>query len=438
MSASNILSDLMARVGEIGGRILSTANAHETLPLEDLCNELLSHRGEATGAAIGQAIFDRFDALDGDGKHAFFSELHSRFGVDIDAMEKAFVHWHAHKKTNDARACHFHSEPKSQELLRRLNRVPNGTVRLIEMRNHLLRAIKSSPDLIGLDDDFRHLLGSWFNRGFLELRRIDWGTSAEVLEKIIAYEAVHEIIGWDDLRRRVAAPDRRLYAFFHPALLNEPLIFVEVALSDGIPKAIGPIISASNTAVDPRLATTAVFYSISNCQKGLRGISFGNFLIKQVVEELRREFATLETFVTLSPVPGLRDWATKAANASGSSLLSEDERLLIAELNASKTYPLETHKQGALECLTAKYLVQGRSSRGGPADPVARFHLGNGACLEQINVAADQSERSIAGSWGTMVNYLYDLKNIERNHEIFANGGDLICSSAVRCAANKD
>ncbi|MEP1768737.1 MAG: malonyl-CoA decarboxylase [Sulfitobacter sp.] len=438
MSRNNVLSDLMARVGEIGGRILSTNNAHDTLPLADLCEELLSHRGEATGAAIGQAIFDRFDGLDAHAKHAFFEDLNSQFGVDTQAMQKAFSAWHESKQTNDARACHFQSEPKSQELIRRLNRVPNGTVRLIEMRNHLLRALKSDPTLRGLDDDFRHLLGSWFNRGFLELRRIDWDTSAEVLEKIIAYEAVHEIKGWEDLRRRVAAPDRRLYAFFHPALSNEPLIFVEVALSDGIPSAIAPIICAPNSTTEPKEATTAVFYSISNCQKGLRGISFGSFLIKQVVRELRREFDTLETFVTLSPVPGLRAWAQEAAIGAEPALLCAEDLSLIADLEASNGASTDPHTHAGLMRIAAKYLVHGTSARGGPADPVARFHLGNGACLEQINPAADLSDRGMATSWGVMVNYLYDLKNIERNHEVFANGGDVICSALVKRAAHEN
>lgn len=436
VSRITLLSDLMARVGGIGDRILSNNNAYQNLTLGDLCDELLSHRGEATGAAIGLAVFDRFDGLDVDGKRAFFNVLNDRFAVDADAMQNAFAVWSESGQVNDARACHFFSEPKSQELIRRLNRVPGGTVRLIEMRNALLGELKDNRDLAGLDNDFRHLFGSWFNRGFLELQRIDWNTSAEVLEKIIAYEAVHEITGWDDLRRRVAAPDRRLYAFFHPALLNEPLIFVEVALSDSIPKAIGPIISEPNAALDPSLAKTAVFYSISNCQTGLRGISFGSFLIKQVVQELKREFEALETFVTLSPIPGLRRWAKQAANGERTVRLSEEELALIVELESSGTPPSTPEKIALLTQLTAKYLVYGKSPQGGPLDPVAKFHLGNGACLSQINSSADLSMRGMASSWGAMVNYHYDLKNIERNHETFANGGDVICSAAVKRTAN--
>lgn len=437
MSRNNVLSDLMARVGEIGGRILNT-NAHDTLTLTELCEELLSHRGETTGAAIGQAIFDRFDGLDVAAKHAFFKDLDSQFNVDTEAMHYAFAAWNDSKQNNDARACHFQSEPKSQELIRRLNRVPNGTVRLIDMRNHLLHAIKSGLNLRGLDDDFRHLLGSWFNGGFLELQRIDWNTSAEVLEKIITYEAVHEIKGWEDLRRRVAAPDRRLYAFFHPALSNEPLIFVEVALSDDIPSAIDPIICPPTSTAEPKEATTAVFYSISNCQNGLRGISFGSFLIKQVVRELRREFDTLETFVTLSPVPGLRAWAQMATEGAEPALLSAEDLSLITDLEASNGASNGPHTHAGLMRITAKYLVHGTSARGGPADPVARFHLGNGACLEQINPAADLSNRGMATSWGVMVNYLYDLKNIERNQEVFANGGHVTCSALVKRAAHEN
>lgn len=438
MSRANLLNDLMARVGEIGGRMLSVNEAHQYRSIGDLCAELLSHRGEATGAAIGGKILDGFEALDRDGKRAFFNEVRDRFGVDIAALQNSLQTWQKTGDENDARALHFAIEPKSQELVRRLNRVSSGTGRLISMRKALLAELRDNRNLKQLDDDFSHLLGSWFNRGFLELHRIDWGTSAEILEKIIAYEAVHEINGWDDLRRRVAAPDRRLYAFFHPSLRNEPLIFVEVALVDTIPGAIGPILADGGEPVDPRLAKTAVFYSISNCQAGLRGISFGNFLIKQVVEELRREFSNLDTFATLSPVPGVRRWALDAVKDNADSLLGTAERELIDGLETGAILPAGPKVQPELAHLVAKYLVHAKAPHGGPVDPVARFHLGNGACLERINPAADLSAKGLSTSWGVMVNYLYDLKSIERNHEAFANGGDVICSSNVKRIADRN
>jgi len=434
MKRPRILDDLLSRVAEVG-KSLTSADGPETRSLGDLCSDLLSRRGEATGLALAAQIFDRYDALDAPGKRRFFAEARRRFGVDASALEAAVAKWRETGDKDDARAVHFASEPKSQELIRRLNRASNGTRRLVAMRDDLLRELKADPGLERLDDDFRHLFGSWFNRGFLELRRIDWSTSAEILEKIIAYEAVHEINGWDDLRRRVAAPDRRLYAFFHPSMHSDPLIFVEVALTDRIPGAIGPILSEGRKPIDPRFATTAVFYSISNCQTGLRGVSFGNFLIKQVVEELRREIETLRTFVTLSPIPGLRRWAEKECTRGDASILTDGQCGAIRDLNlvdGSIDVLRSVQAHDALAQIAARYLVTAKSAHGGPVDPVARFHLGNGARLERIHVGADYSTRGLNNSWGVMVNYLYDLGSIERNHEAFVNNGEVIHSSSVK------
>lgn len=425
MKRPQMLYDLMSRVSA-AGRSLQSWKGRGNQSLGDLCADLLSGRGEATGLAVAEEIYQRFESLDAAGQHDFFDELRTRFAVNEVAMERAIEAWRESGDQDAARAIHFASEPQTQELIRRLNRISNGTARLIAMREALIEAVKADPGLKRLDDDFRHLFASWFNRGFLEIQRIDWTTSADVLEKVIAYEAVHEINGWDDLRRRVAAPDRRLYAFFHPALRHEPLIFVEVALLKDIPGAIQPILADARAPLDPGSATTAVFYSISNCQAGLRGVSFGNFLIKQVVEELKREFETLKTFVTLSPVPELRRWATTSETLTEPQIAARD---LLEEADLA-TEP-EAHRE-ALATLAAQYLVEARSPRGGPVDPVARFHLGNGAQLERINVAADLSPRGLASSWGVMVNYLYDLRKIEVNHEAFANDGTVVCSPEVR------
>ncbi|MEM6549432.1 MAG: malonyl-CoA decarboxylase, partial [Pseudomonadota bacterium] len=349
-------------------------------------------------------------------------------------LETAMTRYQKSGSEADARALHFLSEPRSQELIRRLNRAPGGTRDLVAMRNDLLRWQRDEPSLKGLDEDFRHLLASWFNRGFLQIERIDWDTPASTLEKIIRYEAVHLISGWEDLRHRVGAPDRRLYAFFHPAFPGEPLIFVEVALTDRIPEAIGPILVTERPQVDPAQAKTAVFYSISNCQSGLRGINFGNFLIKQVVEELSREFPGLTTFVTLSPVPGLRDWAAgEAANPDG--LLTEQQREAVAMLSPADLYMDVEAAAGAAETLgriAARYLVEAKRLDSLPIDPVARFHLGNGARLERVNLSADLSARGLSNAWGVMVNYLYDLDDIERNHEAYAKTGEVAHAPPVR------
>jgi malonyl-CoA decarboxylase len=301
----------------------------------------------------------------------------------------------------------------------------------VAMRADLLSAVKDHKDLAALDRDVVHLLASWFNRGFLVLRRIDWSTPANILEKIIRYEAVHEIRDWDDLRRRIDPADRRCYAFFHPALVDEPLIFVEVALTESIPGAIAPLLAEDRQPVPIERARTAVFYSISNTQRGLGGISFGNFLIKQVVEELRRELPKLENFVTLSPVPGFMPWLKKASDLP----VTDEERVLLENLERPDWFEdaeLATQLRSVVEPLAAYYFLKARTPKGRPIDSVARFHLGNGARLERIDWLGDLSPKGLRESAGIMVNYLYRLEDIEKNHEAYANQGTVAASSAVK------
>jgi malonyl-CoA decarboxylase len=302
---------------------------------------------------------------------------------------------------------------------------------LIAMRSEISARLRTEPELKLLDADLKHLFVSWFNRGFLELRRIDWQTPAAVLEKLIAYEAVHEIKGWDDLRRRLA-PDRRCFAFFHPALPGEPLIFVEVALVTGLATSMPPLLSQyvdEDTARAQALrADTAIFYSISNCQDGLRGVSFGNFLIKQVVEELQAEFAQLQRFSTLSPVPGFRRWLTQQLAEE-----NKPDATLLPKLARDGWWndPEQSERlRAALLRLCATYLTR-PALPGNRIDPVARFHLGNGARLERINWLGNTGPRAIDESFGIMVNYLYDHDSIENNHEAFVRGGTIVRSLEV-------
>jgi malonyl-CoA decarboxylase len=302
------------------------------------------------------------------------------------------------------------------------------------MREQLLDALDRRDDLKGVDADFVHLFSSWFNRGFLVIRRIDWSTSASVLEKIIRYEAVHKIRDFDDLRRRIDPPDRRCYAFFHPALVDEPLIFVEVALTRDIPGAIAPILSEQRETLSPEKANTAVFYSISNCQRGLAGVSFGHFLIKQVVEEICREQPKLARFVTLSPVPGFANWLARERKNEASMVLTADDRATLGNLDTKGWWQtpevIEALREPMMRA-AAWYFLRAKTPRGMPVDPVARFHLGNGARLEQIDWLADTSDKALVQSHGFMVNYLYDLDHIERNHEAYAEGRAVAASSAV-------
>ena len=397
--------------------------------LIELCRKLLKGRGEASGAATADAVLGGFVTLGEAEKRDFLARLGEGFGPDLDALADAARDFLNAPDALRAAELQERAEPRRQELIRRLNHAPGGTFALVKMRETLLKLAKDDPALEAFDRDFRHLFASWFNRGFLVLRRIEWTTPANILEKIIRYEAVHEISTWEELRRRLDPPDRRLYAFFHPALTDEPLIFVEVALTAAIPDGIAPLLAPGRVEMSPQSATTAVFYSISNAQSGLAGVSFGNFLIKQVVEDLSRELPKLTTFVTLSPVPGFARWLGGERAAAESRFLSAEARRLLDAMDAGET-PEGAGR--AMSALAAAYFLVARTPAGRVIDPVARIHLGNGARLERLNLRGDLSASGLRQSLGLMVNYLYDLDHIEANHEAFANRAVVAASSGVR------
>jgi len=403
--------------------------------LADLCEELLSGRGEASGVALAREIFSKYSELTIGPRIAFFEALANRLGPDRAKLDAAIAAWQAEPSDQTAAAVHEAAEPRRQELLRRLNLAPNGTAALVRMREQLLDVLDRRKELAALDADFVHLFSSWFNRGVLVLRRIDWSAPAVILEKIIRYEAVHAIQSWDDLRRRIDPPDRRCYAFFHPAMVDEPLIYVEIALTREIPDAVGPILSLEREAVTPDKVKTAVFYSISNCQRGLTGVSFGSFLIKQVVEEISRENTRLQTFVTLSPAPDFAHWLDRERKSENSKALSDDDKAALSALDRPDWWrqpDIHEPMQEVFLRAAAWYFLNARNRRGLPVDAVARFHLGNGARLERLNWLADVTDKGIAQSHGLMVNYLYDLEDIEKNHEAYAEGRAVVASNAVR------
>ena len=435
MSSNAFFSDLLTSISERGRTLLRRAGSSEPkrdgAELISLCEALVSGRGEASGTAIAGEILDRYRHLNDAQRLAFFEALTRDFGPDREKLARAIESWRARRSDEDASDLHFASEPRRQELVRRLNRAPGGTSDLVAMRADLLRLMNGHRELAALDRDVSHLLSSWFNRGFLVLRRIDWSTPANILEQIIRYEAVHEIRDWDDLRRRIDPIDRRCYAFFHPALVDEPLIFVEVALTESIPGAIAPLLAEDRQLVPTERARTAVFYSISNTQRGLGGISFGSFLIKQVVEELRRELPKLENFVTLSPVPDFMRWLKQADDVP----VTEEDRTLLENLEKPDWFTnpeLAAQLRSVLEPLAAHYFLKARTPKGRLIDSVARFHLGNGARLERINWLGDVSPKGLRESAGIMVNYLYRLEDIEKNHEAYANQGEIAASQAVK------
>ncbi|UEM05976.1 malonyl-CoA decarboxylase [Skermanella rosea] len=438
-TSTSFLGDLMVSIADRGrsllGRSGSTGGPVSPADLATLCEALLSGRGEASGVALAGEILAHWRKLDSDARRAFLILLAERFGPDKARLERAIEGYHASGDAKTILALHKAAEPRRQEVIRRLNLAPCGTEALVRIREELTRHLGSHPDLAALDADFVHLFSSWFNRGFLVLRRIDWTTPANILEKIIRYEAVHTIRDWNDLRRRLEPTDRRCFGFFHPQLVDEPLIFVQVALSKDIPSAIGTLLAEDRQPIPADEATTAVFYSISNCQEGLRGVSFGNFLIKQVVEDLKRELPGLTTFVTLSPVPGFAGWLARERADGASTMLTSDDRSTLEALDRPgwHTDPAVRDKvQAVLTPAAACYLLKAKSPSGKPVDPVAKFHLGNGARLERLNSLGDLSERGLRQAHGLMVNYLYKLDDIETNHERFAAQGEVVASSAVR------
>ncbi len=428
------------------GRRFAALPANSISPAERaqlLAEALISNRGEASGAAVARELHGVLSTFDAAQRLDFYHFLAKNFAPEPARLTAAAQAYLAKATAQTAADLADAAEPVRQELLRRMNMSPGGTAMLVAMRREILSLLKANPALQPLDADLRHLLASWFNRGFLELRRIDWNTPAAVLDKLIAYEAVHEIQGWEDLRRRLA-PDRRCFGFFHPALPGEPLIFVEVALVAGLAGSVQNLLARDTEEAEQRLRTTqadtAIFYSISNCQDGLRGISFGNFLIKQVVEELRAELPQLTRFSTLSPVPGFASWLAKnftdeallgkclrpadraALEAvTGGAAEAENPGLLQAALAIPGWWngPAGTALQAPLLRLCATYLTTIRKGKG-LLDPVARFHLGNGARLERLNWLGNPAERGLQESYGIMVNYLYDIATIEANHEAFA------------------
>ncbi|MFL4971610.1 MAG: malonyl-CoA decarboxylase [Xanthobacteraceae bacterium] len=438
---TSFFGELLQTITERGRALIDRAGARRessaarSQNLVELCDELLSRRGEASGVALARDILTRYDQLTTGPRIAFFEALATQFGPDHERLTGAIEQWRREPTEETIAELHDAAESRRQELFRRINLAPGGTAGLVDMREQLLEAMTHRDDLAAVDADFVHLFSSWFNRGFLVLRRIDWATPAIILEKIIRYEAVHRIRGWDDLRRRIDPPDRRCYAFFHPALVDDPLIFVEVALTRDIPSGIAPILTSQREAIQPDRATTAVFYSISNCQRGLTGVTFGHFLIKQVAEEISREIPNISTFVTLSPVPGFADWLARERAREVSTVLSDDDRVALAHLDTQGWWQMPNTRDAVREPLVraaAWYFLHGRSKNGTPLDPVARFHLGNGARLEQINWLADTSAKALSQSHGLMVNYLYDLKNIEKNHEAYAETRTIVTSNTVK------
>ncbi len=423
MSATSFLRRLFGRTNdEIGDQARHLAS---------LCVSLLSERGEITGVALAREALACYQTLGEREREEFFDVLAKDFSPSPDVIGKAADAYRSDPTPENLIRLQESAEALRQELFRRLNAAPGATAALVEMRRLVLKGLAAHPQWKVIDNDLLKLLRSWFNRGFLRLERIDWHTPAIVLEKLMQYEAVHAIQGWGDLRRRLEA-DRRCFAFFHPQLPNEPLVFIEVALTRGMSACVQPLLEVGSSVSSGDKADSAMFYSITNCQYGLRGISFGNLLIKQVAEELKREAPQLRTFATLSPIPGFRRWLEESRARLAIGPQGEERLVLLQRIEESGWHESAVSEPLAslLLQLCAWYLVHAKQDAE-PSDRVARFHLGNGAALERLNWLGDTSASGLARSAGIMANYVYRLSEVERNHDRYFGQHVVVASRAV-------
>jgi malonyl-CoA decarboxylase len=425
--------NLVDSVADAGEKFLDSRRLRGTSmqTLLKLCEDLISHRGVASGIALGREVVARYSALSDKEKLTFFKELQRRTGPDLSEISKIAAEFVANPTDGVLLKLRKNIRSDRQKLFSRMNMAPNGTNAVVKIREDLLGFIPSNPELKSIDSDLRVLLTAWFNPGFLTLKKIDWHTEASILEKIIRYETVHNIANWNDLKQRLVA-DRRCFAYFHPALEDEPLIFVEVALTRGISNSIQAIISEGSDLNGD--GNTAIFYSINNCQRGLSGIPLGNFLIKTVVNQIAAEMPGVKTFSSLSPIPGFADWLREELHSGKSEFIPEKEKKILRILDEGDWF---AHKKICNELKSplmkacANYLVSVKR-KDKPVNPVARFHFGNGAQLYRINWMGNNSAHGIEESFGLMVNYLYDLKKIESNHEAYVKRGQLPLSKSVR------
>lgn len=433
MNIGRFAKNLVDSIADAGEKFLDLrrVRGRSIENLLNLCDDLVSHKGVASGLALAREVMNRYMGLDQDEKLRFFTELQRRMSPDMKVIQSSAEAFIAEPEEGRLSALSEQMKSNRQKLFSRMIMAPDGTQKIVSLREDLLGFIKNHPQLRPVDQDLKNLLTSWFNPGFLILRKIDWDTEASILEKIIRYEAVHDIENWNDLKKRLAA-DRRCFAYFHPSLEDEPLIFVEVALTRGISSSIQSIISEESNLNGE--ADTAIFYSINNCQRGLWKIPLGNFLIKMVVTELDTELPSVKTYSTLSPVPGFATWLRQEMEKSGSKPIPQKDLEALKLLQDENWYRDEAKSEALKKPLLracANYLVLVK--RGDkPLNSVARFHFGNGAQLYRINWMGNNSPHGLAESFGLMVNYLYNLKQIERNHEQYVQRGELALSKSVR------
>ena len=428
------LKQIISSIADAGQKLFSKKDIkkNDLDSIISLCDDLISHKGAAFGITVARDITELYQSLSSENKLLFFKKINDKYKPSFTRVNEAIENYTQSQNENTLSDLFKVSEGKRRELFRRMNMAPNGTAIIVALREDLLNILKDNRELSALDNDLRHLFRAWFNPGFLKLAKITWDTKAAVLEKIIKYERVHQMKDMNELKRRLGE-DRRFFSYFHPALEDEPIIFVQVALTKGLSKSIQELMKPSSD--EKKTYDTATFYSISNCQEGLSRVTLGNFLIKRVVYEIQEELPHIKNFGTLSPIPGFSEWFTYLEEPKIKSILAnlknQDVSFLRSQdLKLGDVRIIENKE--ALIKLVAHYIVNEKNQQGLPVNDVSRFHLGNGAIVEDIVINANVSEQGFKRSYGMMVNYLYELKNIEKNHEDYMNNNKVVVSDKIK------
>ncbi len=428
------LKEIISSIADVGQKLFkkSVVKKNDLESIISLCDDLISNKGAAFGITVARDITDLYHTLSPDNKLLFFKKINEKFKPDHNKVNSAIETYKREQNDKNLFKLFVTSEGQRRELFRRMNMSPNGISTIVSLREDLLQILNDNKDLKPLDNDLRELFKSWFNPGFLKLTKITWETKAAVLEKIIQYERVHKIKDMNELKRRLGE-DRRFFSYFHPALDDEPIIFVQVALTNGLGKSIQEIMKP--TTGNEKKYDTATFYSISNCQEGLTRVTLGNFLIKRVVYEIQEELPNIKNFGTLSPIPGFRDWFTTLDEGVIQNILGKIPYSTVSFLRSSSLKVgdgrIVSNKKAIIK-LVAHYLMNEKNKKDLPINDVCRFHLGNGAIIEDIVINANVSEVGFNRSFGVMVNYLYELKNIEKNHEDYVNNKNIIISDKLK------
>jgi len=428
------LKQIISSIADAGQKLFNKKNIKENDldSILSLCDDLISHKGAAFGITVARDITKLYQVLAPENKLLFFKRINEKYKASFKEVDEAINHYKISPNEKTLANLFKSSEGKRRELFRRMNMAPNGTSIIVALREDLLKFLDVNKDLGALDDDLKHLFRAWFNPGFLKLEKITWDTKAAVLEKIIKHERVHQMKDMNELKRRLGE-DRRFFSYFHPALEDEPIIFVQVALTKGLGKSIQELMKPTNN--EEKSYDTATFYSISNCQEGLSRVTLGNFLIKRVVYEIQEELSHIKNFGTLSPIPGFAVWFTYLEEVKINNILGDMKDQDVSFLKAQDLKLGDSRiikNKEAMMKLVAHYIINEKNQQGLPINDVSRFHLGNGAIVDDIVINANVSEQGFKRSYGVMVNYLYELKNIEKNHEDYMNNNKVIVSDKIK------